>query len=286
MALTINTNLGSLIVQKNLDKATKSLNQAIERMTTGSKINSAKDDAAGYAVATKMDTQLGSISVAQDNVAIGGSMLSTLESNYDLITTHLQRIRDLTEEAANGTYGQDSIDAIKAEVTARMAEIDRIAASSEFNGLKLMDGAGNPSKNGVTLQIGIDSSANSRLALDKELFGDAKAATLMEVDAATFQGYYTAGGADYGTALDAIDKALSAVTTRQTNIGAVQNRLESAAEALEVQYSNVTSSLSTIKDADVAKESSEYIKAQILQQASASLLSTANQTPSIALNLI
>ena len=103
---------------------------------------------------------------------------------------------------------------------------------------------------------------------------------------ATFLGYYTAGGTDYNKALDAVDKALKEVTSRQTQIGAIQNRLDSASDALEVQYANVTSSLSTIRDADVATESSEYIKAQILQQASASLLSTANQAPSIALNLI
>ena len=283
MALTINTNLGSLIVQKNLDSATKSLNQAIERMTTGYKINSARDDAAGYAVATKMETTLGSISVAQDNVAIGSSMLSTIESNNDLLLTHYQRIRDLTEEAANGTYGSDSIDAIKAEVTARMAEIDRIAASAEFNGVKLMNGS---KTGGVVLQVGVDSTANSRLTLDATLFADSKSATLTQVADATFLGYYTAGGTSYGTALNAIDKALNTLTTRQTAIGAMQNRLDSASDALDVQYSNVTSSLSTIKDADVATESSAYIKAQILQQASASLLATANQTPSIALNLI
>ena len=282
MALTINTNLGSLIVQKNLDDATKALNRSIERMTTGFKINSAGDDAAGYAVATKMDTQLSSISVAQDNVAIGSSLLSTAESNYDLIVTHMQRIRDLTEEAANGTYGQDSIDAIKAEVTARWEEINRITASTEFNGIKLLDG----SAGAINLQIGVDSTANSRLALDAALFDEATAEELTGVAKNTFLGYFTVGGTNYTTALDAIDKALDEVTTRQTNIGAIQNRLDSAADALDVQYSNVTSSLSTIKDADVAAESSEYIKAQILQQASASLLSTANQTPSIALNLI
>lgn len=286
MALTINTNLGSMVVQKNLDKATKSLNQAIERMTTGYKINSAKDNPAGYAVSTKMNTQLGSISVAQDNVAIGSSLLSTVESNYDLITTHLQRIRDLTEEAANGTYGEDSVNAIKAEVEARIAEIDRIAASAEFNGIKLMDGTSNASTNGVNLQIGIDSTANSQLQLDKSLFGNAQVSVLTATAGATFMGYYTAGGTDYGNALDAIDVALKEVTSRQTQIGAIQNRLDSASDALEVQYANVTSSLSTIRDADVATESSEYIKAQILQQASASLLSTANQAPSIALNLI
>ncbi len=282
MALTINTNLGSLIVQRNLADATAALNQSIERMTTGFKINSAGDDAAGYAVATKMDTQLSSISVAQDNVAIGSSLLSTAESNYDLIVTHLQRIRDLTEEAANGTYGQDSIDAIKAEVTARWAEIDRISDSTEFNGIKLLDG----SAGAINLQIGIDSTANSQLALDAALFDDASAQELTGVAQNTFLGYFTVGGTNYDTALDAIDAALDEVTSRQTNIGAIQNRLDSAADALDVQYSNVTSSLSTIKDADVAAESSEYIKAQILQQASASLLSTANQTPSIALNLI
>ena len=282
MALTINTNLGSLIVQRNLADATAALNQSIERMTTGFKINSAGDDAAGYAVATKMDTQLSSISVAQDNVAIGSSLLSTAESNYDLIVTHLQRIRDLTEEAANGTYGQDSIDAIKAEVTARWAEIDRISDSTEFNGIKLLDG----SAGAINLQIGIDSTTNSQLALDAALFDDASAQELTGVAQNTFLGYFTVGGTNYDDALNAIDDALDEVTTRQTNIGAIQNRLDSAADALDVQYSNVTSSLSTIKDADVAAESSEYIKAQILQQASASLLSTANQTPSIALNLI
>ena len=287
MALTINTNLGSMIVQKNLDDATKALNQAIERMTTGFKINSAKDDPAGYAVSTKMNTQLSSISVAQDNVAIGSSLLSTAESSYDLITTHLQRIRDLTEEAANGTYGQDSIDAIKAEVEARWDEIDRIAATTEFNGINLLSGSGVPATSGVTLQIGIDSSANSKIVVDKDIFGKADTKTLMgNVEKSAFTGYFTPGGTNYGTALTAVDTALATVTTRQTQIGAMQNRLDSAAEGLVVQHDNLASSLSTIKDADIAVESSNYIKAQILQQASASLLSVANQSPSIALNLI
>ena len=284
MALTINTNLGALIVQKNLDDATKALNQSIERMTTGYKINRASDDAAGYAVATKMDTQLSSINVAQDNVAIGSSLLSTAESNYDLINTHLQRIRDLTEQAANGTYGQDSIDAIKAEITARWDEINRIAANTEYNGIKLLDGS---QATGITLQVGIDSTVNSQLALSADLFKDSQTSSLMGgVAGNTFTGYFTLGGANYGDALDAVDKALNEITTRQTEIGAMQNRLDSAADALDVQYSNVTSSLSTIKDADIAEESSNYIKAQILQQASATLLATANQSPSIALNLI
>lgn len=283
MALTINTNMGSLLVQKNMAAATESLNKSIERMTTGYKINSAKDDAAGYFVARNMEVQLSSVSVAQDNCSIGTSLLNTAESNYDLLSTHVQRIRDLTEQAANGTYAQDSIDAIKAEVEARLKEIDRVAASCEFNGIKLMDGS---QTNGINIQCGIDSTANSSIVMEAELFADSDAAALIGVDATTFLGYFTPGGTNYNTALEKLDDAINTITTRQTKIGAYQNRLESALDTLTVKFDNTTSSLSTIKDADVAEESSTYIQAQILQQAAATLLATANQTPSIALNLI
>ncbi len=279
MTLTINTNMASLTVQHNMDNATKSLNQSIERMTTGYKINAAKDDAAGYSVMTKMDTNLRSTSVCQSNVAMGSSLLSTLESNYDIMIEHMQRIRDLTEEAANGTYGTDSIAAINAEITARCTEIDRIAALSEYNGKKLMTGGG-----AINLQVGIDSSANSTITLEESLFAASTTKDLTGKTAADYTGLITAGTTK--DALDAIDQGLANITTRQTKIGAYQNRLDSAADALTIQYDNLSSSLSTVRDTDVASESSNFIKAQILQQASASLLTTANQTPSIALNLI
>ena len=286
MALTINTNLASMIVQSNLESATAALNKSIERMTTGYRINSAADDAAGYAVATKMDTKLSSIDVCQDNVAMGSSLLSTLSSNYDLISSHLQRIRDLTEEAGNGTYGGDSLEAIAAEITARWDEIDRIAASSEFNGINLMTGGG-----AISIRCGVGTTTNDTITLDSTIFATATGEGLQGTSPTTKTNFIKAikkesGAPTIEAALGQIDIALAEVTKRQTNIGAYQNRLDSASEALEVQYSNVTSSLSTIKDADVAAESSAYIKAQILQQASATLLSTANQSPSIALNLI
>lgn len=279
MTLTINTNMASLTVQHNMDKATKSLNQSIERMTTGYKINAAKDDAAGYSVMTKMDTNLRSTAVCQSNVAMGSSLLSTLENNYDIMIEHMQRIRDLTEEAANGTYGTDSLAAINAEIEARFTEIDRIAAVTEYNGKPLMTGGG-----AINIQVGIDSSANSTITLEDSLFAAATTNSLTGKTAAQYTALITAGTTS--DALKAIDQGLTNVTTRQTKIGAYQNRLDSAAEALTVQYDNLTSSLSTVRDTDVASESSNFIKAQILQQASASLLTTANQTPSIALNLI
>ncbi len=285
MTLTINTNMGSLIVQNNLNNATNALNQSIERMTTGYKINTAGDDAAGYAVATGMETDLSSTSVAQNNVALGSSLLSVAESNYDIMITHMQRIRDLTEQAANGTYGDDSIEAINAEITARFAEIDRISENAEYNGIKLLNGS--IGADGINLQVGIGSDGNSRITLEQALFEDADTQGLIGVNATTYTGYITTGTtATITQALNAIDDGLAEVTSRQTEIGAVQNRLDSAADALTVQFDNLTSSLSTVKDTDIAAESSNFIKAQILQQASATLLTTANQTPSIALNLI
>ena len=285
MALTINTNLSSMIVQKNLNSATTGLNSAIEKMTTGYRINNAKDDSSGYSISTSCATKISSLDVASENASMGLDLLKTAEENYSLITEHLQRVRDLTEQAANGTYGADSKAAIKAEITARLTEIDRISANAEFNGIPLMNGAGTAK----TLQVGIDKSANSKITLDATLFAAATTAKLFATggtDAKLDEVATACTGNAAADQLEKIDTAISNIATRVTTIGAVQNRVESAISSISVQSENLTSSLSTIKDADVAEESSNYIKAQILQQASATLLATANQLPSIALNLI
>lgn len=284
MALTINTNLSSMIVQSNLSKATSSLNNAIERMTTGYKINHASDNAAGYSITRNWETQLGSLDVAADNAATGADMMTTLEDTYSLVSSHLQRVRDLTEQAANGTYGSDSLKAIKSEITARLDEVDRIAANCEFNGLKMMNG----SMGDINLQVGLYSSADSQIILDASLFEKGDIKSLFGEEKADVA--EKCAGLKKGTAassmLDKIDEVINEISGRVTTLGAAQNRIESAVESIGVQTENITSSLSTLRDADVAEESSNYIKAQILQQASATLLATANQTPSIALNLL
>ncbi len=281
MSLSIVTNVQSLKVQQNLTSATDKLNTAIERMTTGYKINSAKDDAAGYGIAAQMSAKLSSYDVASNNAQIGLDMLTTTEENYSLINEHLQRIRDLTEQAANGTYSDDSRAAIQAEITSRLDEIDRIAASAEYNGMLLMDG----STGEVNIQVGIDGSANSRVALSADLFEDASAQSLIGVANATFA--QDCSAADTAAAqLTKLDNAIDDISTRVTSLGASQNRLESAIDSIMVTTENLTSSLSTVKDADIAEESTRYLQAQILQSAATTLLSTANQTPSIALQLI
>ena len=284
MALTINTNLSSMIVQSNLSKATSSLNNAIERMTTGYKINHASDNAAGYSITRNWETQLGSLDVAADNAATGADMMTTLEDTYSLVSSHLQRVRDLTEQAANGTYGSDSLKAIQSEITARLDEVDRIAANCEFNGLKMMDG----SMGDINLQVGLYGSTDSQITLDASLFekGDIKSLFGEEKADVAEKCAGLKKGAATGSMLDKIDEVINEISGRVTTLGAAQNRIESAVESIGVQTENITSSLSTLRDADVAEESSNYIKAQILQQASATLLATANQTPSIALNLL
>ena len=286
MALTINTNMSSLIVQKNLSSATTSLNNAIERMTTGYKINHAKDNAAGFSIANNWKTKLGSLDIASENASMGADMLKTAEENYSLIAEHLQRVRDLTEQAANGTYGSDSLKAIASEMTARLNEIDRIAVNAEFNGISLLKDAGKE----IKLQVGLDATTtNNTITLEAALFSGASSKDLLEAEIAAFVKDVTdisKGASKAATKLDKLDEVITKVSDRQTAIGSAQNRVDSAISAITVQSENLTSSLSTIRDADVAEESSSYIKAQIVQQASATVLATANQAPSIALNLI
>ena len=299
MALTINTNLSSIVAQGNLAKATNQLNTAIERMTTGYKINHASDNAAGYSIARNWDTQLGSLDVAADNAATGADMLTTLEDTYALVSSHLQRVRDLTEQAANGTYGSDSLKAIRSEISARLEEVDRISANCEFNGQHLMNAS---IKNDINLQVGLYSSSDSQISLAAKLFEEGDIGSLFKTYstdssltdkakvATACTGFNADGtratGKDPKDMLDKIDKVINEISTRTTTLGAAQNRIDSAIESIAVQSENITSSLSTLRDADIAKESSNYIKAQILQQAASTLLATANQTPSIALNLI
>ncbi len=140
MSLSINTNLSSKIVQSSLKTSTNALNRAIERMTTGFKINSAKDNAAGYSINTNMTTKIGAYKVAEDNASMGLNLLLTASDSLSLISSHLSRIRDLTEQASNGTYGYDSMRTIQSEVDARMSEISRIISTTEYNGIKLFEG--------------------------------------------------------------------------------------------------------------------------------------------------
>ncbi|MBR1942274.1 flagellin FliC [bacterium] len=278
MAITVNTNVPSLTAQHSLNAATNKMNTAMERMSTGSRINSSKDDAAGMAVSNKLDYKTSSLAVAQDNAQMGASLLDTMEGVMGVINDNLARIRDLTEQAANGTYGSDAMAAIKTEVNARLKEIDRVANTAEFNGKKILDGT--LSKDGIKLQVGINGDENSYIHLDSTVFQNSTKAGLGLSDVAW------TSDADARSFLATVDSAIAKITDATTAIGGKQAAITSATESAQVMATNLTSASSLIKDADIAEESSNYIKQQILQQTSASLLATANQSPSIALNLV
>ena len=343
MTLTINTNIASIIAERNLNNATNSLNRSLERLSTGYTINHASDNAAGYSISDMWTTQISSLDMAADNASMGNDLLTTAEQTYGLLTEHLQRIRDLAVQAANGTFGSTSLKAIQSEIRARLEEVSRISANADYNGIKLMSYASDVkgtgiTANGIDLQVGLYASKDSTINLGIDLFKNASVSGLfygskvkdeqgndfaidtMITAAAngkvtvskynTEAGYQVIAAACAGLKVSDvtdgkysfeiqetianksqymigfIDKAIDDISKRVTMIGSAQNRVASAISALDVQSQNLVSSLSTLRDTDVANESSKYVQAQILQQASATLLSTANQTPSIALNLI
>ncbi|MGN0019100.1 MAG: flagellin [Candidatus Gastranaerophilaceae bacterium] len=281
MAITVNTNISSLTAQSSLNKATSKMNTAMERMSTGLKINSSKDDAAGLAVSRKLDYKVNSLGVAQSNAQMGASMLDTMEGVMGVVNDNLVRIRDLTEQAANGTYGTDAMKAMATEINTRLTEIDRISNSAEFNGKKLIDG----STTTVTLQVGITGGTESQISLDSTLFQNCHTSSggLNVANIADPAGWTDGDARGF---LASVDAAIAKVTDATTAIGGKQAAITSAMDAANVMQTNLTSSSSLIKDADIAEESSNYIKQQILQQTSATLLATANQSPSIALNLV
>ena len=283
MAITVNTNIPSLTAQKALNNATSKMNTAMERMSTGLKINSSKDDAAGLAVSSNLDYKVSSLKVAQNNAQMGSSMLDTTEGVMSTISDNLVRIRDLTEQAANGTYGEDAMKAINTEIQARFDEIDRVANSTDFNGKKVLAGkdADGGVKDDIVLQVGISSNDKEQITIAKELFAKATSTALLGKKFEKFTDDKTARAF-----LTSVDNAISAITDRKTQIGGVQAAITSAMDSAQVMQTNLTAASSLIKDADIAEESSNYVKQQILQQTSASLLATANQAPSIALNLV
>lgn len=274
--ISLRTNLTSLMVQRNLSAATRGLNTAIEQLTTGYKLNHSKDNPANYAMMKNMETKLRAWSVASENISIGNDMLETADSNAELISNHLIRIRNLCEQSANGTYSEASVKAIKAEISARVDEIKRIKENAEFNDIKLFgeyDSEGNLISNSINIQVGIDGSESSRISIDTTM-------DLSKID--EIEDWDITNP----SCLDELDKILDNVSAYQVRIGSSQNRLECALELAEINSNNLTSSISTIRDADIAKVSSDFIKYQILQQACATLLATANQMPAMALQLL
>jgi len=313
----INTNSLSLITQNNLNKSQSSLGSAIERLSSGLRINSAKDDAAGQSIANRMSSSISGQTVAARNANDGISLAQTAEGALSEINNNLQRIRDLTVQAQNGSNSASDIDSIQSEVNQRMQEIDRVTKQTDFNGNKVLNTAATAktynfqvgADDGQTIGITINSSDGWNLAAAGVAAATPPAVTPQntkamvagtdqvngvdrKVNAIGFDvlhGVVTGGatGAAAGTTpLNDIDSAIKAVDTQRSSLGASQNRFDSTITNLNNAVNNLTSARSRIQDADYSTEVSNMSRAQILQQAGTSVLAKANQVPQSVLSLL
>ncbi|MEH0832409.1 flagellin domain-containing protein [Pectobacterium cacticida] len=284
----INTNIMSLTTQNNLNKSQSALGTAIERLSSGLRINSAKDDAAGQAIANRMTAQVRGMTQAARNANDGISLTQTAEGNLNEINNNLQRIRELAVQAANDPNGKTDRDSIVKEMTQRINEINRVAQSASFNGTKLLSGAASA---GITIQVGANTGSTETIVIDSSaLINATTGGTMSDVAAKiTSLGSVATGSSANSAAqalVTALDTALSAVDTARSNLGAIQNRFESTITNLNNSINNLSAARSRIEDADYATEVSNMSRAQILQQAGTSVLSQANQVPQTVLSLL
>ncbi|WP_394514795.1 flagellin N-terminal helical domain-containing protein [Pantoea sp. SGAir0215] len=305
----INTNTLSLVTQNNLTKSQSALGTAIERLSSGLRINSAKDDAAGEAIANRFTSNINGMTVAARNANDGISLSQTAEGALTEINNNLQRVRDLTVQAQNSSNSASDIDSIQAEVNQRMQEIDRVTKQTDFNGIKVLNtGSGSTTYNfqvgakdgqtiGITLSAsdGFDLAAagqsgttqNTETTTGQTVNGNARSTSAIGFD--VLKGAVTGGTGGTGssnTPLADIDKAIKAVDNQRSLLGASQNRFESTISNLNNTVTNLTAARSRIQDADYATEVSNMSRAQILQQAGSSVLAQANQVPQTMLSLL
>ncbi|EOC6625443.1 flagellin [Cronobacter sakazakii] len=274
----INTNLLSLTTQTNLNKSQSALGTAIERLSSGLRINSAKDDAAGQAIANRMTSQVKGMTQAARNANDGISLVQTAEGNLNEINTNLQRIRELAVQAANDTNGSTDLASINTEITQRLLEIDRIAGGANFNGKSLLNG---DVKTALKIQVGAGTSDNDTISIGTNALINATSGSLSATLNTTITNNTTAQ-----TVISAADAAITQIDTARSNMGAIQNRFESTINNLNNSINNLTAAQSRIQDADYATEVSNMSRAQILQQAGTSVLSQANQVPQSMLSLL
>ncbi len=287
MPVIVNTNVQSLVAQRHLSHSTTSLATATQRLSTGLKINRAADDAAGLFIAKGLESQLRGSQQCQTNIALGINVLQIAEGDLTTIQENVMRIKDLTTQAANGVYSTAARLAMANEVKARIEEIDRISKASTFNGKHLLDGTDDDLKDGLRLQVGAGSPADANAIIIKGVFDDASDAKGIGIiaDATTVDTAFASASAS-ALYIATCEKALDNVSAKRASIGVVQSRLEMTAESLAVTIENVSAAKSTIMDTDVAATTSEYTRAQILQQIGTSMLTQANAAPQIALSLL
>jgi len=279
MSTVINTNVTAIVARRNLAQTGVAFGKSVEKIGSGLRINRAADDAAGLAISEKLRSQVKGYNMAVRNVQDGVSLVQTAEGALNEVHGMLQRMRELAVQAANGTMAQEDRDAVGQEAKALADEIDRIATTTKFNGISLLD-----STNTVDILAGVDGTETISVA-----FVDVQISAIDSAAAITNFADDTAGnvtGAFATAAIAQLDAAIAEVSAGRSGFGATQNRFEHATVALGIASENLAASESRIRDLDVAAEMVTMTKNQILQQAGVAVLAQANQAPAAVLSLL
>jgi flagellin len=274
MGLRVNTNVASINAQRSLAKVTGALENNFRRLATGLRISSASDDAAGLAISERLRSQIRSLDQAKRNANDGISMAQTAEGALNEVSSILTRLRELAVQSANGTVSNQDKETLDEEFQSLVNEINRIGRSTEFNGIKLLDG----SSSAVSFHVGFGTTAGID-SLSVSL--SAALSTTLAISSLDI-----GSGGDTSAAIGAIDAAVNTISSLRGRLGAVQNRLNSTIANLGVQVENLSAAESRIRDVDVAYETAQLTRNSILQQASISILAQTNGQPQAALRLL
>lgn len=277
MPQVINTNIASLNAQRNLNTSQNSLFNTLQRLSSGLRVNSSKDDAAGLAVAERMSVQIRGMTVSIRNASDGLSLAQTAEGGIELINNHLQRMRELAVQSANGTYSTGDRVMLNAEFEQLNSEILRVIGSTEFNGKKILAG----SASNVIFQVGAGTSANNQITVQISSLSIMTGISLIAQNLLAITSVTNAL-----SAMSALTAALNAINASRARLGAVQSRFDGVVSQLQVSRENQESSRSRIMDADYAAETAALARAQILQQAGTAMLAQANALPQNVLSLL
>ncbi|HET7792384.1 MAG TPA: flagellin [Rhizobacter sp.] len=275
MPQTINTNLASLNAQRNLSTSQGSLAVAMQRLSSGLRVNSAKDDAAGLAIAERMNAQVRGMNVAARNANDGISLSQTAEGALGKIGDALQRMRELAVQSANGTNNSQDRDNLQAEFAQLTEEVSRIVTGTKFNGTVLFDGTAGP----FTFQVGAGTDATDTITMSSVDLTAVVAGVQAQLISGTDNTLPLA-------AITELDNSIMSVTTARAGFGAAQNRFDSVIGSLQVFAENLSAARGRIMDADFAAETAALSRAQILQQAGNAMVAQANQLPQQVLTLL
>ncbi|MFC3298257.1 flagellin [Arthrobacter agilis] len=283
MGFQINTNTAANTAYRNLSNTQNDISKSLEKLSSGLRINRAADDAAGLAISEGLRSQIGGLGVAARNAQDGISVVQTAEGALSEVHSILQRVRDLSVQAGNDSNDANSRTAIKEEATALVDELDRLSKVTDFNGSKLLDGSAGTA--GVmSFQVGANKDGANQITVDLTGANISSLAAGLKTAIIDTDGFASATAA--ADSIATVNTAITTVSTARSSLGAVQNRVESAINSINVSQENLSAAKSRITDTDMAKEMADFTRSNILSQAGTAMLSQANQMNQGVLQLL